>query len=87
MTTSYDFTNGQGFVDAFDSLKIWERTFVLSPERWRTAISGLKLDWDWVLFDENSKTNIPTERGLYAFVVEYCDAYFPPHGYIMYVES
>lgn len=84
MAAAYDFTTGRGYADAYFDLKQWERTFVLSPERWRTAASSINLNWDWVPFDEKSKPNIPPERGLYAFVVEHTDAYFPPHGYIMY---
>lgn len=85
MAKTYDFTTGSGHKEAYLDLKVWEHRFILSPERWRTATSSVKLSWDWVPFDKTSKPDIPTERGLYAFVVEHCEAYFPPHGYIMYV--
>lgn len=81
----YDFSTGSGYLDAHNDLKISERTFVLSPTRWRSVAHSTPLTWTKVAFTAANRNSIPQSRGLYAFVVVHESTYFPPHGYLMYI--
>jgi hypothetical protein len=81
----HDFPTAREDVEAHDELKIWERTFVLSPSRWRAVAHAMPLIWTKVAFTKDNRKKIPKTRGLYAFVVLHDSSYFPPHGYLMYV--
>jgi hypothetical protein len=85
MKKKYGLKSGSDFHEAFNALKIYERTFILSPRQWRTEKLDVKLDWAWVRFTEKNVDSVPDTRGLYAFIVEHHPSNFPPHGYIMYV--
>jgi hypothetical protein len=69
-------------VDAFEGEA---RDFLLSPKKWRTFATRARLDWEYVQFTKRNRHDVPSARGIYAFVIEHCDAQFPAHGYIMYV--
>jgi len=67
-----------------DSIKEYKKTFILHPEQWRTCqVQDLK--WQFVKFDQQYIKDIPTERGLYSFIVKHLNNSFPNNGYVMYV--
>ena len=72
-------------VKLVDQLKTDEQTFFLSPKQWNASSVPPDLDWDWVPFDKDHADAVPSDRGVYAFVVELDKAGIPPHGYVMYV--
>lgn len=76
---------GDAFVERVTLLKGQTRSFVLSPDQWRTYSLTHPMVWQSVKFDDNNQISVPEERGVYAFVVRHDNGYFPPHGYIMYV--
>ena len=82
---AYDFTNGTGYLQARNDLKVSECTFILNPGRWRSAARAIRLDWVKVSFNDTNSKLIPKTRGLYAFVVSHESTYFPPHAYLMYI--
>lgn len=71
--------------NAVDDLEGEIRGFVLSPTNWRNFKTRVQLDWEYVKFTSRYRQNVPRARGIYAFVVEYCESQFPPHGYLMYL--
>jgi hypothetical protein len=68
-----------------DELEGLGRSFVLDPVGWSKFQTQATLDWWYVPFESSYRTAVPTTRGVYAFVVEYTTAQFPPHGYLMYI--
>lgn len=73
------------FARTVNVVKQYRQDFVLSPHQWRTFNTSLTLDWNKVKFTKKNLSQIPFERGIYAFVIECPERSFPPHGYIMYV--
>ncbi len=73
------------FVQETDELKSFAMRFVLSPRQWATFSTPVNLSWHRVKFETTNVNNVPESKGIYAFVVEYPDSQFPPHGYVMYV--
>lgn len=60
--------------------------FLLLKEQWDAYTTPkIPLNWKCVKFEENNKKKIPTEKGIYAFVVEPRIDQFPSHGYVMYI--
>lgn len=68
-----------------NKLKVFEKTFTLSPQQLRKFATTAKLDWKKVKFTPGNNRFIPPDRGIYAFVVEHNLSQLPPHGYVMYV--
>lgn len=71
-------------------LKHFEQRVVLSPKQWSSFVPPVPLDWQSVQFTGANRSNVPKERGIYAFVVQFQDhsvnpLRLPQHGYIMYV--
>lgn len=73
------------FVQETDDLKSYSIRFVLSPQQWRIFDSPVVLTWDRVKFEPENAGDIPLSKGIYAFVLEYPNSQFPPHGYVMYI--
>jgi hypothetical protein len=68
-----------------NKLKIFEKSFTLSPQQLRKFVTTAKVDWKKVKFTQGNNRFIPPARGIYAFVVEHNISQLPPHGYVMYV--
>lgn len=73
------------FVHAVEELKASGAVFVLHPESWRRCTGIGYLKWQEVQFTASARGAIPSERGVYAFIVRPSGDGFPPHGYLMYV--
>lgn len=73
------------FVDRVKGLKSETQWFVLSPKNWRNYTLTHRLTWQSVKFEDANSATVPTEKGVYAFVVRHDNGYFPPHGFIMYI--
>ncbi|MGQ8976126.1 hypothetical protein [Acinetobacter schindleri] len=72
-----------------DRLRIHTEKFILDPDRWLSFAPIASLNWQSVKFERISKTLLPKERGIYAFVLKLFsnnadEAKFPSHGYILY---
>jgi len=70
-------------------LKHFQQEVILSPAHWSGFAPPAPLDWRFVRFNAANQPQIPEERGIYAFVVQFQDhsalpLRLPPHGYIMY---
>ena len=59
--------------------------FTISPPEFKRADINPRLNWQSVTFATSSKSMIPTEPGLYAFVVRIPLGGLPPHGWVMYI--
>ena len=68
-----------------DHLEGLGRNFILDPSGWAKFETKVKLDWWYVPFESTNRQSVPSTRGIYAFVVEYNQSQFPPHGYLMYI--
>lgn len=72
--------------DTKEYVKIYRVNFLLWKEQWDTYTDPpIGLDWQCVKFERDSAIKIPTEKGVYAFVVEPRIAQLPSHGYVMYI--
>lgn len=60
-------------------------TFTISPPEFGRADISPRLQWQSVKFSPASKRMIPTEPGLYAFVVRIQHEGLPPNGWVMYI--
>ncbi|MYB66988.1 MAG: hypothetical protein F4X75_00625 [Gemmatimonadetes bacterium] len=71
--------------DTKEYVKIYRVNFLLWKEQWDTYTDPpIELDWQCVKFERDSATKIPTEKGVYAFVVEPRIAQLPSR-YVMYI--
>ncbi|MCC4632799.1 hypothetical protein [Xanthomonas dyei] len=68
-----------------EHLKAHKRGFYLDAERWKEFQSPIELTWSRLRFSEDNRSNIPKERGLYAFTLSHEPSGFPDHGFIMYI--
>jgi hypothetical protein len=77
----------------FDSnlrnLKDFQQRFVLAPARWRSFAPSPPLLWRSIRFGDTTVNEVPEQRGVYAFVVQFQDhgtehLALPSHGYVMY---
>ncbi|MDR2875713.1 MAG: hypothetical protein LBV44_07285 [Methylobacillus sp.] len=59
--------------------------FTISPSEFKRADIMPRLNWQSVEFTKSSKSMIPMEPGLYAFVVRIPFDGLPPHGWVMYI--
>lgn len=67
-----------------DQYKSQFYSFYLDPDGWRKFSTPHSLNWQKVRFEESNRTNIPAQRGIYAFTLEHSPSKFPGHGYILY---
>lgn len=70
-------------------LKNFQQHVVLSPSRWHSFSPNPPLQWQSVRFGAATINNVPEQRGIYAFVVQFQDhsivpIALPSHGYVMY---
>ena len=67
-------------------VRVYQRNFLLWKQQW-DAYTGpsIPLDWQCVKFEKNNASQIPTEKGVYAFFIEPRIANFPSHGYLIYI--
>lgn len=70
-------------------LKDFQQKVILRPDRWRSFSTTTPLDWKSVRFTKLNRPDVPKQRGIYAFVVQFQDhkdspLMLPPHGYVMY---
>lgn len=81
-----------GIID-FDSnlrqLKDFQQHVILSPKQWRGFAPPEPLAWESVKFAAQNRNDVPEQRGIYAFIVQFQDhdvvpPALPPHGYVMY---
>ena len=80
---------GSDFVTSVDNivdeLKSDMESFFFCKKRLREYEPIGFLSWDRVKFVKSSAQDIPSERGIYAFMIEFVKDGLPPNGYIMYV--
>lgn len=77
------------FESNLSQLKRFQQNVILMPQQWRSFVPPEPLAWDKVKFTPENKANVPEQRGIYAFVVQFEDPdvlpiALPPHGYVMY---
>jgi hypothetical protein len=65
--------------------KLLTATFTIDPKSWSKANITPPFHWDYVEFKKANAKNVPTEPGLYAFVLQLPYAGLPSHGWIMYI--
>ena len=69
-----------------EDVRTYRVNFLLWREQWDAYIAPpVSLNWKCVKFEENSAARIPTEKGIYAFVIEPRLPQFPSHGYVTYI--
>ncbi|MBB4126706.1 hypothetical protein GGR77_001996 [Xanthomonas translucens] len=68
-----------------DRVAAYQRKFNVDTARWKTFRSPITLTWSKLRFSEANRSNIPKERGLYAFTLAHEPSGFPSHGFIMYI--
>ena len=67
-------------------VRTYRVNFLLWKEQWDAYIAPpIPLNWKCVKFEENNAAQIPTEKGIYAFVIEPRLPQFPSHGYVTYI--
>ncbi len=65
---------------------VYQIKFLLWKEQWESYTEpSVKLNWKCVKFEENSRHLIPSEKGIYAFIVDPEITPFPSHRYLMYI--
>jgi len=72
------------FVKLVEHLKKDSQTICLSPDLWEKSNVPDSISWTDVKFTKSEKSKIPTERGVYAFVIELRKSHFPPNHHIVY---
>ena len=73
------------FVNDVERLRSFRQTFLLFPDYWRSFQNTVRLNWDWVKFEPGSEVDVPSERGVYAFVLEPDLPNTFQHGYPLYI--
>jgi hypothetical protein len=69
-----------------DDIRAYTIEFLMMPQRWREYLNSAPIDLSWTVlpFDETRANEVPTEPGIYAFVVQ--SGVAPPlASYAMYV--
>lgn len=67
-------------------VRIYQRSFFLWKQQWAAYTAPpIALDWQCVKFEKGNATQIPAEKGIYAFFIEPRIANFPSHGYLLYI--
>lgn len=59
--------------------------FIVCPTQWHLAEILPLLSWNSVKFEPGQKQHVPTDPGLYAFVVRIPYLGLPAHGWVMYI--
>lgn len=59
--------------------------FIISPDDFHRADIAPRMEWRSVRFDQAEQANLPTEPGLYAFVVRVNFPGLPPNGWVLYI--
>ena len=73
-------------MDQQKEVRIYQEHFLLWKTQWDAYTDPpIPLDWKCVKFEENNITQVPTEKGIYAFFIEPRIAKFPSHGYLTYI--
>ena len=82
LTEVFDFEN-----QAHNTISRYKQDFILNPDHMARANYALpKLDWQSIKYGSEEIVRIPdNKRGLYAFVAQFPNEVFPPHGYVMYI--
>ena len=57
----------------------------LGADRWSSFATNAPLAWASVPWRKSQKAEVPAQRGIYAFTVEFANPLLPRHGYILYV--
>jgi len=68
-----------------DEFAIHSYTFYLLPRLWRECVVADPLGWTVAKFEDNSRDNIPTQSGIYTFLLQPGIADHPSCSYLMYV--
>ena len=67
-------------------VRIYRRAFFLWKQQWDVYTDPpIPLDWQCVKFERGNASQIPKEKGVYAFFIEPRIAKFPSHGYLIYI--
>ena len=73
-------------VDQQKDVRIYRKRFFLWKQQWDAySPPPIPLDWQCVKFEKDNASQIPTEKGVYAFFIEPRIGKFPPHGYLLYI--
>ena len=73
-------------IDQIKDVSIYQKKFLLWKTQWDTYTNPQSpLDWKCVKFERHNKSQIPAEKGVYAFFIEPRIADFPSHAYLTYI--
>ena len=72
-------------VKAGKLFKANQTAFFLDTRKWKSFRTRYNVDWTFVPFHKDRVDEVPTEPGLYAFVVSSDHPKLPIHAYILYV--
>ena len=76
----------QDVISPIKDVRTYRVNFLLWKEQWDAYTAPpIPLNWKCVKFEENSASHIPTEKGIYAFVIEPRLPQFLSHGYVTYI--
>jgi hypothetical protein len=65
--------------------KASQTAFFLDTKKWRSFRTRYNIDWSFVPFHQDRAGDVPSEPGLYAFVVSSDHPKLPVHAYVLYV--
>lgn len=65
--------------------KASQTAFFLDTRKWRSFRTRYNVDWSFVPFHQDRVDDMPSEPGLYAFVVSCDHPKLPVHAYVLYV--
>lgn len=65
--------------------KLYKVDFVINPDAWGSANIAPPFLWESVEFQEEKVEEIPTDPGLYAFVLRLPYDGLPGHGWVLYI--
>ena len=67
-------------------VRIYQIDFFLWKQQWDAYTAPpIPLDWQCVKFEKGNASQVPMEKGVYAFFIEPRIPKFPSHGYLIYI--
>ncbi|MGQ3050901.1 MAG: hypothetical protein ACT6S0_03865 [Roseateles sp.] len=60
-------------------------SFIISPGDFHRADITPRMNWNSVKFEASQQANLPTDPGLYAFVIRVGFPGLPPNGWVLYI--
>jgi hypothetical protein len=76
---------GTYLIDQQDQLITYQYTFFMSPQRWAAYNLADPFNWEIYPFQQDQVENVPSEPGIYSFVIQPGIATHPACSYLMYI--